>query len=44
LVECAGNLARHNKKTRIMPSMIKDCLKNDEEMSKLLQNVTFRLA
>jgi hypothetical protein len=36
-------MARHNKKTRIVPSMIKDCLKNDDEMRKLLENVTFRM-
>lgn len=43
LVEIAGNVSKNSKKVRIMPSMIKECLKEDEEMNQLLKNVTFRL-
>lgn len=43
LIEIAGNVAKHQKKTRIMPSMIKDSLKGDDEMNQLLQNVTLRM-
>ncbi len=36
----AGNAARDNKKTRIMPRHIQLAVRNDEELSKLLGSVT----
>ncbi|CAH8383982.1 unnamed protein product [Eruca vesicaria subsp. sativa] len=40
VLELAGNAARHNKKTRIVPRHIKLAVGNDEELSKLLGSVT----
>lgn len=36
----AGNAARDNKKTRIVPRHIQLAVRNDEELSKLLGDVT----
>ena len=36
----AGNAARDNKKTRIVPRHIQLVVRNDEELSKLLGSVT----
>ena len=36
----AGNAARDNKKTRIIPRHIQLAVRNDEELSKLLGSVT----
>jgi hypothetical protein len=36
-------MAKHMKKGRIVPSMIRECLKGDEELKKLLENVTFSM-
>ena len=36
----AGNAARDNKKTRIVPRHIQLAVRNDEEVSKLLGSVT----
>ena len=36
----AGNAARDNKKTRIVPRHIQLAVRNDEELSKLLGSVT----
>ena len=43
LLEIAGNEAKSDHKKRITPMNIKRCLKNDEEMNKMLQNVTIGL-
>lgn len=39
-MELAGNAARDNKKTRIVPRHIQLAVRNDEELSKLLGTVT----
>jgi histone H2A len=40
ILELAGNAARDNKKTRIIPRHITLAVKNDEELNKLLGGVT----
>ncbi|KAL8148993.1 histone H2AX-like [Apium graveolens] len=40
LLELAGNAARDNKKTRIIPRHIQLAVRNDDELSKLLGSVT----
>ena len=40
ILELAGNAARDNKKARIIPRHITLAVKNDEELNKLLGNVT----
>ncbi len=40
LLELAGNAAKDNKKQRIVPRHIMLAVKNDDELSKLLSNVT----
>lgn len=39
-MELAGNAARDNKKTRIVPRHIQLAVRNDEELSKLMGSVT----
>ena len=41
IMELAGNAAKDNKRARIKPRDIMLAIRNDEELNKLLGNVTF---
>lgn len=41
LMELAGNAARDNRRMRIIPRHLQLAVRNDEELNKLLQHVTF---
>ena len=40
ILELAGNAAKENKKTRVIPRHIQLAVRNDEELNKLLGGVT----
>lgn len=40
VLELAGNAAKDNKKTRIIPRHIQLAVRNDEELNKLMRNTT----
>lgn len=40
ILELAGNAARENKKTRILPRHVQLAVRNDDELNKLLAGVT----
>ncbi len=44
IIELAGNAARDNKKQRIVPRHIMLAIRNDEELNKLLHDVTISAA
>jgi histone H2A len=40
ILELAGNAARDNKKARMIPQHLQLTIRNDEELNKILQEVT----